>query len=264
MRIALMSDLHLEFQPHILEDNMGAEVLILAGDITVVAGLEKSETSPYYTTRVATERFFKQACGMFKLVIWVFGNHEFYQGRWLKSRKLAKEFASQFENLHILEDEFVVYKGIQFIGSTFWTDMDKASPLTMMDARSFMNDYKQITDDSHGFKKLHPNKTVSTHLHSKVNIRALTVNNSFEKRVLITHHAPSKLSQHAKYVNDTLSGAYTSNCHDLLELFDLAVHGHIHQSFDYMVGKTRVVCHPKGYPKERLWEPHYQPKILEI
>jgi hypothetical protein len=27
----------------------------------------------------------------------------------------------------------------------------------------------------------------------------------------------------------------------------LWIHGHTHESFDYKIGKTRVVCNPRGY-----------------
>ena len=33
----------------------------------------------------------------------------------------------------------------------------------------------------------------------------------------------------------------------------LWVHGHTHLTCDYMLGETRVVCNPHGYPKERKW-----------
>jgi hypothetical protein len=29
---------------------------------------------------------------------------------------------------------------------------------------------------------------------------------------------------------------------------DLWVHGHTHSSFDYKLGKTRIICNPRGYP----------------
>ena len=46
-----------------------------------------------------------------------------------------------------------------------------------------------------------------------------------------------------------MNGAYYSNMTELM--FDkkpaLWVHGHVHASFDYMMGDTRVVCNPRGY-----------------
>ena len=42
---------------------------------------------------------------------------------------------------------------------------------------------------------------------------------------------------------------------DVVELADLWVHGHMHESFDYPMGKCRVVCKPRGYaPKKECGE----------
>lgn len=34
----------------------------------------------------------------------------------------------------------------------------------------------------------------------------------------------------------------------------LWVHGHMHNASDYVIGDTRVVCNPKGYPGEKNGE----------
>jgi predicted phosphodiesterase len=44
----------------------------------------------------------------------------------------------------------------------------------------------------------------------------------------------------------------------------LIVHGHTHDPCDYMIGETRVICNPRGYPAEHPWYENYQPKIVEI
>ena len=28
---------------------------------------------------------------------------------------------------------------------------------------------------------------------------------------------------------------------------DVWIHGHVHSSFDYNIGKTRIICNPRGY-----------------
>ena len=41
------------------------------------------------------------------------------------------------------------------------------------------------------------------------------------------------------------------------------IHGHTHQGSDYLLGKTRVVCNPRGYPGQN--DHGFDPgKILEI
>lgn len=36
--------------------------------------------------------------------------------------------------------------------------------------------------------------------------------------------------------------------HHFLALAQLWIHGHVHGSFSYSVGSTRVACNPRGYP----------------
>jgi len=65
----------------------------------------------------------------------------------------------------------------------------------------------------------------------------------------VTHHAPSIQSIVDRYRADPVSAAFASNMDDfILEHKPLLwIHGHTHESFDYEIGKTRVVCNPRGY-----------------
>ena len=41
----------------------------------------------------------------------------------------------------------------------------------------------------------------------------------------------------------------------------LWIHGHTHGSKDYMLGDTRVICNPGGYPHR--WEnPNFIPRLI--
>ena len=40
----------------------------------------------------------------------------------------------------------------------------------------------------------------------------------------------------------------------------LWVHGHMHDSFDYQVGDTRVICNPSGILGHAL-NPHFNPNL---
>jgi Icc-related predicted phosphoesterase len=76
-----------------------------------------------------------------------------------------------------------------------------------------------------------------------------------EGDIVVTHMAPSFLSVHEKYKNDmNINGSYAS---DLSELIldtkpELWFHGHMHDSFDYTIGNTRILCNPRGYVGEEL------------
>ena len=51
---------------------------------------------------------------------------------------------------------------------------------------------------------------------------------------------------------DLLSSAYVSDHDQLVSKSgaSLWIHGHVHASSDYVLGDTRVVCNPRGYPGE--------------
>lgn len=48
------------------------------------------------------------------------------------------------------------------------------------------------------------------------------------------------------------SPAYCSDLRSMIESAepDLWVHGHVHRSADYHIGRTSVICNPCGYPDE--------------
>jgi Icc-related predicted phosphoesterase len=76
--------------------------------------------------------------------------------------------------------------------------------------------------------------------------------NKLKKSVIITHHAPSKKSIPLSFQKDILSAAYASNLDNFVADAgaDLWIHGHIHHQLDYRMGKTRIICNPRGYPDE--------------
>jgi len=55
-----------------------------------------------------------------------------------------------------------------------------------------------------------------------------------------------------RFATDPITGAFVSDLEDLLLTTSpaLAVHGHVHNSCDYRVGQTRVLCNPHGYGTE--------------
>jgi Icc-related predicted phosphoesterase len=70
------------------------------------------------------------------------------------------------------------------------------------------------------------------------------------KTVVMTHHAPSFQSISPHYAGSDLNAAYASELYNAYSddaMPILHIHGHVHDSFDYMLGDTRVVCNPRGY-----------------
>ena len=263
MKISLASDVHLEFGPLELENKDNADVLILAGDIVIAQDLYDHTPESIQSSidqgniigrrQLAAQnyrQFLNQASELFDHVIWVAGNHEFYSGRWYGSLDTLRYEASKFPNVHFLEDDAVEIDDITFIGCTLWTDLNNDDWHTKHTLKHNMNDYHSIKNDKMNFHKLHPDDTFMRHRTSKKFIED-TVADHDKQFVVVTHHAPSNKSVHAVYKdNYHMNGGYRSNLEDIMidnENIKLWCHGHTHHQFDYEIGKTRVVCNPRGY-----------------
>lgn len=255
MKLSIASDLHLEFgYTPALQNVDDTDVLILAGDIIMAYGihLDGTRARQYSDFLADTSRNWKHA-------IVVAGNHEFYNYKWYDTLKVLRKFYAQFSNVTFLEDDCVTIGGVKFVGSTLWTDMNGFSAQTLFHTQQCMNDFHCIRDDQLGDTKLRPATTTFRHELSLGYIKEVKAD------IVITHHLPSHRSVHEEYKHDELmNGAFASDLDEVIEHLQpkLWVHGHTHKDCDYMLGNTRVVCHPKGYPNERSGI--YQPLTVEI
>jgi hypothetical protein len=69
-----------------------------------------------------------------------------------------------------------------------------------------------------------------------------------ESTVVVTHHLPHRRNSHPKYNGSDLNPSFASDLSDLMgPPVSLWIHGHTHESFDYVVNGPRVVCNPRGY-----------------
>jgi DNA repair exonuclease SbcCD nuclease subunit len=141
MRCTSMSDLHMELSPIMLENRVGADVLILAGDIFVASKLNSRSDR---TARNQFEDFCSNVSDQYKNVIVIAGNHEYYDGNITTSMFELAAAYSEFNNIHFLENDSIVIDGVTFIGATLWTDMKKQCPNTMFAASRGMSDYYVI------------------------------------------------------------------------------------------------------------------------
>jgi predicted phosphodiesterase len=86
--------------------------------------------------------------------------------------------------------------------------------------------------------------------------------------IIVSHHAPTRRSVHEKYHNDPYNVCFANDLEkqilNMKKPPKLWIHGHTHDDFDYMIGDTRVICHPRGYKNERDDYWRYAPKIVEI
>jgi len=90
------------------------------------------------------------------------------------------------------------------------------------------------------------------HLNSLYRMEAFLKTHDPDRTIVMTHHAPSGQSLKAADRTKSLSCAYASNLDEFILRHQprMWVHGHLHHSCDYRIGRTRVICNPQGYPGE--------------
>ena len=278
MKIAVCSDLHLEFGDLDLENTENAEVLILGGDIFVVEDLTHLE--PHITDDVLMPSsmnlrarryydFIERCCNRFAHVVLIMGNHEHYHGDFAETPWVLRKVFADFANLHILDKQFTIIDNVVFFGGTLWTDMNGEDPQTMYRIRTMMNDYNCIRNTSQEGKKVFmPEDSVEDHMAFRRGLDEALALYPDMPMVVVGHHAPSKASTHPRYKNETLmNGAYSTNLDDFIldrRGIKLWTHGHTHEDFDYMIGTTRVICNPRGYDGYEEKADNFKLKYLEI
>ncbi|CAN7659364.1 metallophosphoesterase [Variovorax paradoxus] len=256
MKLLILSDLHLEFGTFLVP-KVDCDVVILAGDISV-----PGSKAMRWARRA--ENF-----GEAIPIIFVPGNHEFYEGVLQTSLK-EMALTAKSCNVHLMAPEEVVIAGIRFLGCTLWTDFELpiqtkvGAPVdaerAMKAAKVHLNDYSSIrwaetpkvsdapTAAKPKKRRLMPEDTRALHRSDRAWLAEKLVEPFNGPTVVVTHHAPHRNSLASHYQSDWLSGAFVSELP--ISFFDvpsLWVHGHIHESFDYQVGNCRVVCNPRGY-----------------
>ena len=280
MKIALCSDLHLEFQDINIQNTENADVLILSGDILVAEDLHNHpEVHPMDPTNIPNlgrrqstalrfRDFMKRCSFQFPHVVVIAGNHEFYHGNWKASIQYLRDEYSKFPNIYFLEQELKVIDDVTFIGATLWTDCNNGDPLTLHALGDMMNDYRIIRNDELGYTKLRPAHTAVRHKQTVGYIKTVLTDRKDCKVVVVGHHAPTFNSVHEKYRNDQLmNGGYASDLSEFImdhPQIVLWTHGHMHDPFDYMVGSTRVVCNPRGYAGHDEQADVFKVKFLDI
>lgn len=262
MKIRYYSDLHIDpsyflpFDVPVQEDEH-EQVLVLAGDVA-----EYKHVSA----------FVYEMSKRFKHVVYVFGNHEYWDTSISRGIDKVKGKLTQLNdnkyptNISILENDYVIVDDVAFIGATLWTSMDDRHPFMMWNAKQRMNDYRKIRmpvgngkgQNAYG-ARLTPERTVAMHYDSRKYIidGAKTLNElgTVRKIVAISHHAPSRQSIDPNYIGDGMNGAYVSELSEEIEFapIDIWFHGHVHQNFDYVIEgedddrPTRVLTNPRGY-----------------
>lgn len=180
------------------------------------------------------------------------------------NQEYKDELVSQeMDNVHLLDRDVVKIDDIVFIGATLWTDMNKEDPYTMMVAPNYMTpDFGLIhegetTSDEYITRK--KKLQVATWLDKNEKhfgfIKKLTEVNSGEKVCIVTHHGCTFKAVDEKFEHELVgNGFFFSEYGDYIAdhpNIRAWIHGHTHSPVDLMIGETRVVANPFGYPSEK-------------
>jgi Icc-related predicted phosphoesterase len=198
-----------------------ADAIILAGDICNLRN---------------GEEFVREICKNYKYVLFTTGNHE-YAGFTLE------EVDELFINLEVKHSNFyylrpnrkvVELESHRFLGATLWY------PITqdVKDQYNHWFDFRTIKNlKMKDIKKAH-----------EAALKYFTLNIK-QDDIVVTHMGPSFRSLHSKYIGDKANCFFMSNQEDLIYQTKprLWIHGHVHDPFDYVLYKTRVITNPRAY-----------------
>jgi predicted phosphodiesterase len=250
MKLHVVSDLHLSLAGMDLPDT-DADVVVLAGDIA------------------RPDKACAWARPIRKPAIYVAGNHEFYNGDLHGTlSELRRECAGT--ELHVLECDAWVFGGVRFLGATLWSDFrivadDGMRASAMAGAPKLVRDFQRISVDAQRSRLFTPQDSQALFDRSAGWLEAQLQLPFSGPTVVITHHAPSTRSIHPRFEGSLLNGCFVSDLERLMgaERVQLWIHGHTHDSFDYTVRGTRVLCNPRGYVMNGVGEnPAFDPALV--
>jgi predicted phosphodiesterase len=250
-KIQPLSDLHVEFykdNTDIRIEDTDSDLIILAGDI--------------YTGVRGIKWLLEQKIN--KPIIYVQGNHCFYKSSYPNNTIKLKE-AAKGTNIHVLENDYYIYKDLVVLGCTLWTDYKLFEPvtpqaLTMNECYNRMNDFNQIRNSDYNYRKLAPRDLLFAHKQSIDFLKTyLDIFKDYNIGI-VTHHPPTIKCIDPKYHKDLVSAAYASNLDEFVAYSGAKfwVSGHSHYSVDFMLGNTRVISNPSGY-----WPNHLNPNFIK-
>ncbi len=258
MRIQLVSDLHLNHE----EDNGEAflecifpsgskpdvEVLVIAGDWNSVWDYD------------LTESLFARVAGLYKNVLVVIGNHENW--RTFDNPNITPDDVNRgllrlqvkYKPVHVFTTPgLVTIEGVKFFGGTGWYP----NPSGRVGVDQDFVDFRAVKASRSWFFKQH------ALFKNSLDVLANTLQSP---AVVVSHHMPHPKSSDPQFLSSPYNHYFVQDMTSTIMKVkpDLWLHGHGHYPADYMIGGTRVVCNPRGYPFEWKKRPPYMPKIIEI
>ena len=253
MKAILMSDIHLEFKQgaenKISSPSDDVELIILAGDI----GCNGNDTVEWIDG-------FAQG----REVIYVLGNHEYYNNMFPDEIESVKKAAADYPNIHVLENETFIYKETVFLGCTLWSDFNLFGTRELSEIQC-----KPLADFSHikTEKGLIEAKDIrKTHKQSLQWLISELEKYQDKKVVVVTHHLPVHEAVSECYYWNPMSPGFASDLSVVLTAYKPKywLCGHTHDLVDVTYENTRILACPMGYMHENNYPDGYEGLLVRI
>jgi Icc-related predicted phosphoesterase len=232
MRILLASDFHMDINDK-TPDTAPADILVIAGDLCQSNSFAKH---------------MPQWCDRYPHVVYVPGNHDFYQATYEETLDRLRNTAAKIPNLYVLYNETATIGEQRFVGTTLW--FPNVDP--MLGVR--FSDFSWIKCLNDWYRE--ENAAAQEYLAKAIK----------QGDIVVTHHAPSEKSVNVMYKHDRGNVFYVSDMTSVIEQTQPAIwhHGHMHIPTEYRIGNTRVICNPYGYMSRSETKYFDAAKIIEV
>eukprot|EP00568_Trieres_chinensis_P006605 CAMPEP_0183290844 /NCGR_PEP_ID=MMETSP0160_2-20130417/432_1 /TAXON_ID=2839 ORGANISM="Odontella Sinensis, Strain Grunow 1884" /NCGR_SAMPLE_ID=MMETSP0160_2 /ASSEMBLY_ACC=CAM_ASM_000250 /LENGTH=315 /DNA_ID=CAMNT_0025451527 /DNA_START=9 /DNA_END=956 /DNA_ORIENTATION=+ len=266
LRVQIVSDLHLEFYgppgprwlSRIPDDIIvpRAPVLALLGDV----GLACTD---------ALRSFLHLQSERFELVLFVAGNHEFYNdygrpagGTWrphsvAEQTQWMKDVCAERPNIRFLEKDSLDLCGVRVCGTTLWSFI----PVNhLREAEKSLNDYR--LSYNHGAGEMP--RTLTAYQTTSWFVKNLNwlrgqIKDARERKMpvlVLTHHTPKTLgTSHPRFDGSSMNCCFSTDLTDMLsDPVKVWACGHTHYNFDIECTASgsgqavRLVSNQRGYP----------------
>jgi predicted phosphodiesterase len=229
LKVRLISDIHLEINPKIqLNFKQKADIVILAGDIG----------NPYHCSY---DKFLMMMSLTHSKVFVVSGNHEYYNNDIKQTDNQIRKICNEYDNVHFLQKDTYIYKGVKFIGTTLWSN-----PMNSTLCKH-LNDFSKIKMNNRPFTN---EKYKNKHLNHKSWLENELIDSDNKNiNFVITHHLPL-VELIGENKQSHMKSFYASNINTTGAHY--WCYGHTHHPSYKNIGNVEYHCNPKGYNGQNL------------
>jgi predicted phosphodiesterase len=249
MYVYITSDIHLECQDEYNLNQMldkpdhPNSILVCCGDMCSIYLFDK------------LKRFFEYASKLYKYIIYVPGNCEYYKPRNSSQKPITfsqlnhklDSISTLFDNVHILIDNCIIINDYLITGSILWSRINYDLP-----------SHFRIS----GFNKdIYNRKNKQSISYIKNQIEYADTNKL--KHLVITHYPPSKeclLNTNLK--KDKYKTMYYNNLDGLFNNNLTWIYGHCHHNKNFKIDNTHLVSNQYG--KNSMFDPNFSNKFFII